>query len=136
MVEKSDLMKEQRLFAQAMLRMSAKFAEYLGKGDVELQALATLWTVAERGGEMPMMEIQDALEMGQSSVSRNVDLLYRGHKVMSGLTVTFSNPRLVETREDPDYRRRKYVRLTPRGKKLIDELRVIYVSYAKKMGGV
>lgn len=122
-----DAVKDQRLFAQACLKMIGKFSEYIGKGDVEMQALATFWTVAERGGEMPMMELQDTLGLSQSSVSRNVTLLSIG-------SIAAPGPRLLEAFDDPGYRRRKIVQITPRGRKLADELREICIMYVKKMG--
>ena len=117
--------KEQRAVAQALLKAQEKFAQYLGKGDVELQAFSTFLVVAERTDDFPMQDLQDILNLSQSSVSRNVALLSIG-------TVTNPGPRLIEAFEDPEYRRRKHVRLTARGKKLMDEIRDIYITGIRK----
>jgi DNA-binding MarR family transcriptional regulator len=120
--------KEQRMIAQALLKAQEKFAEYLGKGDVELQAFSTFLVIAERVNDFPMQDLQDILNMSQSSVSRNVALLSIG-------TISNPGPRLIEAFEDPEYRRRKHVRLTARGKKLFDEIRETVMAAARKAGG-
>jgi DNA-binding MarR family transcriptional regulator len=75
-----------------------------------------------------MQDLQDILNMSQSSVSRNVALLSIG-------TISNPGPRLIEAFEDPEYRRRKHVRLTARGKKLFDEIRETVMAAARKAGG-
>ena len=117
--------KEQRVLAQALLKAQEKFAQYLGKGDVEIQAFSTFLVIAERINDFPMQDLQDALGLSQSSVSRNVALLSVG-------TVTNPGPRLIEAYEDPEYRRRKHVRLTARGKKLMDEIRETLMVACRK----
>jgi DNA-binding MarR family transcriptional regulator len=107
--------KEQRLVARALLQAHEKFAQYMGKGDVPIQTFSTFLVVAERVSDFPMQELQDILGISQSSVSRNVTLLSLG-------SASLEPPKLIEAFEDPDYRRRKHVRLTAKGRKLMEEI--------------
>jgi DNA-binding MarR family transcriptional regulator len=117
--------KEQRYIAQGLLKSQERFAHYLGKGDVEIQAFSTFLMIAERVSDFPMQDLQEMLGLSQASVSRNVALLSIG-------SVTNPGPKLIEAFEDPEYRRRKHVRLTPRGRKLMEEIRDIMVQACKK----
>jgi DNA-binding MarR family transcriptional regulator len=117
-----------RAAATGVLKAQQKFAEYLGKGDVELQAFATFCLIAARPSEFPMADLTDILGLSQSSISRNVALLSIG-------SVKAPGPQLIEAYEDPEYRRRKYVRLTTRGKRLAAEIAEILHAVCKKMSG-
>jgi DNA-binding MarR family transcriptional regulator len=119
--------KVQALVAQALLKVQEKFAEYLGKGDVELQAFSTFLFIAARSSDFAMQELEEMLGLSQASVSRNVALLSIG-------SVKNPGPRLIEAFEDPEYRRRKHVRLTARGRKLAEEITAILATYCKKAG--
>ena len=78
---------------------------------MQAQTIQTFLWVAGHD-DMPMKDLSDALHISQSSVSRNVSALSKW------LRTHDAGPDLVEAYEDPFERRRKIVRLTPRGKKL------------------
>jgi DNA-binding MarR family transcriptional regulator len=63
-----------------------------------------------------MEDIQKRVGVGQSSISRHCS------RLGPGLTPRDPGWGLVEAYEDPEYRRRKLVQLTPRGKVLIQEI--------------
>jgi DNA-binding MarR family transcriptional regulator len=118
-------LKEMRHMADGLRKAQDKFAEYLGKGDVELQAFSTYLVIAGRSDSFPMQDLQDILGLSQASVSRNVALLSVGSLANPG-------PRLVEAFEDPEYRRRKHVRVTARGRRLMEEIREIILETRRK----
>lgn len=84
-----------------------------------VQMLAVLLQVAlaeDSGEPMSLTQLAEALHMGQSSVSRNVATLSEwSWQKKPGLS-------LVETRIDLMELRRKNVGLTPKGRKLIEQL--------------
>lgn len=93
----------------------SRFQQFIKVSDIPVQQVLTLLVVA-MGNETPMADLADATGVGQSSVSRNVAILGQG-----------INPReqgygLLEAYEDPEFRRRKLVRLTAHGKELVKEL--------------
>jgi DNA-binding MarR family transcriptional regulator len=104
--------------AESLIQVLGKFAEYLGKGNVELQALLVFLVVAARERAFAMQELEEILGLSQASVSRNVALLSIG-------TISNPGPRLIKSYEDPQYRRRKKIRLTARGSELFEEIRRI-----------
>jgi DNA-binding MarR family transcriptional regulator len=94
--------------ARQIAKVHEKFAEYLGRGDRELQVVAMFLTVAQSDDPVTMQSLQEGLGLSQASTSRNVRILYDSN--------------LVESYEDPAYRRRKYVRLTAKGVRLMEEV--------------
>jgi DNA-binding MarR family transcriptional regulator len=100
-----------------------KYIEILRKHDpkIQSQTIAIFLYVAihyqgkyEEEG-VPMTIIASDLNLAQSSVSRNISILSQWKwSRKKGLD-------LVETREDPMERRRKLVKLTPKGKKLFNQ---------------
>jgi DNA-binding MarR family transcriptional regulator len=96
----------------AQLRIIQKF---LDAPELQMQQILTFLAVADVS-EIPQADLEKLTGVGQSSVSRNVAKLGPG-----------ASPRepgylLMEAYEDPEYRKRKLVRLTPRGKELVKEL--------------
>lgn len=83
---------------------------FLDKADIPTQQVLTFLHVAA-SGEIPMADLVALTNVGQSSVSRNVDLLGKGKPSKPGHG-------LISAEEDPYFRKRKLVRLTPRGHEL------------------
>jgi DNA-binding MarR family transcriptional regulator len=94
----------------------AAVAEALGSERFEWQTVQIFLTICTHGGEIAQAEIERITGWAQSAVSRNVA------KLGAGLTINDAGARLVESFEDPTWRRRKIVRLTARGKQLRDRL--------------
>jgi len=82
------------------------------------QTMAHFLAVADRAPEeISMGELAEAIGLSQSSTSRNIAYLGKTWKPgVAGLD-------LVEAFEDPMERRRKLVRLTPKGKRVAESLR-------------
>lgn len=83
--------------------------------DIPAQQIVTFLYVAEHD-EIAMVDLAEVTGVAQSSVSRNVARLGPG-----------PNPRepgygLLTAYEDPYYRKRKLVKLTPRGRELVKEI--------------
>lgn len=79
--------------------------------DVQVQTVLVLLAIARRGGECTMQDVESDLGMSQATVSRQVAKLGAGG---------FRDPGLgfLEAYEDPQWRRRKLVRMTARGARL------------------
>lgn len=91
--------------------------------NLELECQRTFYLIAElcrNGQEVPQGMIRDRLGLADSTTSRNIAQL------SVGATVANPGPRLVESREDPQYRRRKLVRLTAAGKRFIEAIETIH----------
>lgn len=83
----------------------------MGRGEVELHALRVFFIVADAAGRpVPQSAIRERTGLSEAATSRNVALL------STGATFTTPGPGLIESYEDPEYRRRKLVRLTAKGK--------------------
>lgn len=89
-----------------------KFQDATDSPTMPSQQIAAFLYVAERG-EVPQADLEDATGVSQSSVSRNVSLLAGG--LPSEKREGYG---LLETYDDPLYRRRKLVRLTEKGRAL------------------
>ena len=92
--------------------------DILREVDPELQAqtLATLIEVARHPDGIKMQELAARVNISQSSVSRNISAMSHTHRVGKpgyNLVIAF---------EDPTERRRKIVRLTPNGQRLVKRL--------------
>lgn len=85
------------------------------QSDITVQQLVILLYIAENP-DVSIGQIVKDLDMAQSSVSRNVAVLGKFHRL--------GKPGLhwVEEHMDPKERRRKLQRLTPAGKKIVDKL--------------
>ena len=93
--------------------------------DIQSQTISTFLYIATHSEKnaIPFIEIQKKLNMGQSSVSRNINFLskytYRkkieNNKRVEGL-IRIQGLDLVNTFEDPMERRRKLVELNQKGK--------------------
>lgn len=88
----------------------AAVQKFLGKADIPTQQVLTFLHIAGTD-VIPMADLAGLTGVGQSSVSRNVQLLGDGEPRKPGHG-------LVRSFEDPEYRKRKLVELTARGKHL------------------
>ncbi len=99
-----------------------KTLEYLrdktGNPDLLVVAVQMLLEVSLRD-ETPMGDLESAVGVSQATVSRNVA------KLGVGMTFKEKGAGLVEAYEDPKYRRQKLVRLTPKSRRLVDELYIL-----------
>lgn len=75
--------------------------------------------IAEHDGEMPMLKLIEISGLPKTSISRVMNVLGRYGSVKK------EGRGLVDLLEDPEDRRRKIVRLTPKGRKLVDKLKRI-----------
>lgn len=91
-------------------------AEFLGTPDVAMQHAQSFLTVASNSGPISMGEVMNRVGVAQSSLSRHIEILGQGKPSKPGFG-------LVTAYEDPEYRRRKLVELTPRGRLLVEEIR-------------
>ena len=90
--------------------------KYLGNDRFEWQTLDIFLTIADRASEIAMQELEAAHGLTQAAISRNAA------KLGNGLTMNEPGARLIESYEDPAYRRRKLVRLTARGQEFKAQL--------------
>lgn len=110
----------------ALIQALEVIRKRLKQPDVPMTQLLTFAYVADRGGEIPMQDLADLTGVIQSSVSRNVEKLGPGNKAKNELGFG-----LLEAFEDPFYRRRKLVRLTPRGKDLVEQIDEAIARYLR-----
>jgi DNA-binding MarR family transcriptional regulator len=86
--------------------------------DMPIQYALSFLTIAQHEG-LSMGDLAQRLSIAQSSASRNIAALSKWHSFGK------AGHDLVEAHEDPRERRRKIVRLTARGRHLIEVLRGI-----------
>lgn len=101
---------------QKLIRVVEKLRSY--DAEMQAQTIQLLLTASQdkSGVGMPMATLADKVGLAQSSCSRNVAALGRvNRRKEPGLN-------LLVAVEDPLDCRRKLVRLTPKGQRLIDEL--------------
>ena len=91
---------------------------YTENSKMPLQQLSILLYVAQFS-EVPMSDLIRAAGVEQASVSRNVAILGQG------LSPREKGYGLIEAYEDPEYRRRKLVKLTARGVALKKDLEAL-----------
>ena len=83
--------------------------------EIPSQAINTfLYIVLHEG--CSVKDIGEALNLRQSSASRNVAMLSKMHRLRK------PGFGLIEAREDPRERRRKVITLTPKGKRFLEDL--------------
>lgn len=99
-----------------LLELGEAMSTALGSDRFEWQTMKIFLTVCLHGGEVPMQEIEKATGWSQAAISRNIA------KLGAGITMDDAGARLVETFEDPQWRRRKIVRITARGRELAAKL--------------
>jgi len=87
----------------------------VGRIDLQVQTVSTLLHIA-MNRELPMQDLERRTGLSQAAVSRNVA------RLGGGLSISAPGLGLIEAYEDPAYRRRKLVRLTPRGAAFAREL--------------
>lgn len=102
-----------------LLEAGGLLTKSLGNERYEWQTAKLFLVVCMNGGEMPQAEIEKQTGLTQAAISRNVA------RLGSGLTMDDQGARLVESYEDPAYRRRKLVRLTARGREVATKLDAI-----------
>lgn len=95
--------------------------------EVPAQTIACFCQIAMRG-EMPMYDLIDLMGVSNAAVSRNITKLGNGSPREPGL-------KLVEAYEDPEWRRRKLVKLTAKGIKVADKAVAQMNSKAFAKGG-
>lgn len=87
--------------------------------DIQSQAMLAFLFIAE-WSEKPdpiyIKDVADAVGIPSASASRNVTLLTKGTLRQKGLG-------LVEATEDPMFRTRKFLSLTPKGRKLAERIK-------------
>jgi DNA-binding MarR family transcriptional regulator len=101
--------------AASLLSALATARELFQQQDVQVQTLIALLEIARRGGECTMQDVSDAVGMSQPATSRQVQKLGDGLPREPGLG-------FVEAFEDPDWRRRKLVRLTAKGRTAVHHI--------------
>lgn len=89
--------------------------KFINNSELPMQTIQTYLYITKHG-EVPLSDLEKVTGLSQSAVSRNVA------KLGQGLTARDPGFGLVEAYEDPNFRRRKLVRLTPRGKALAQEV--------------
>lgn len=104
---------------QKLLEVGELLTKALGTERFEWQTTKLFMVVCMHGGEVPQAELEKHTKLTGAAVSRNIA------KLGAGLTMDDQGARLVESYEDPAWRRRKYVRLTARGKELCEKLTTI-----------
>lgn len=95
--------------------MLEKTRDHLGTNEMPSQMLWIFAYVAENK-DVPMADLCKQTGLAQSSISRNVA------KLAQGESPTEPGYGLIEAFEDPYFRRRKLVRVTPKGIKFAKEL--------------
>jgi len=87
--------------------------EATGNAELQMQTVTMFLYIASRHpNEVPQGEIERVLGMVQTTVSRNCAYLARGSSTGHG------GYKLIEVFEDIDYRKRKLVKLTPKGEEV------------------
>lgn len=105
---------------ETLRSITSLWTEAMGRSEVELNTLRVFLTVAAAGGRpIQQSAVRDGIGLSEAATSRNIQML------SSGATPTSKAPELIESYEDPQYRRRKLVRLTSRGEDLLREMHVL-----------
>jgi hypothetical protein len=104
------------LVIKAGLGVMQRFIEV---SDIPTQQVLTFLTVAAQASETVMADLAEATGVAQSSVSRNCSVLGEGMYVQGSFKKGYG---LIESFDDPRFRRRKLVKLTARGEDLVKEL--------------
>ena len=88
-------------------RLTDLWFSTMGRSEVEMTTLQVFLIVAEgQGRPVPQSSIKDRTGLSEAATSRNIAML------SVGATATSKAPRIIESYEDPEYRRRKLVRMT------------------------
>lgn len=99
-----------------VIRVLEAFRRY--DPDMPIQYALSFLTIAQHEG-LSMGDLAQRLAIAQSSASRNIAALSRWHSFGK------AGHDLVEAQEDPRERRRKIVSLTPRGHRLVADLKAL-----------
>lgn len=99
-----------------LMAAGALLQKYSNNPRLEWQTAHVFLLVCAANGETSQQELEKQTGLAQSSLSRNVARLGNGE------TMNDPGPKLLESYEDPAFRRRKLVRLTARGRVLCEEL--------------
>lgn len=92
--------------------------ERLNNPDVQVPMILVLLDIASRD-VTAFTDLENNVQLSQGAISRIVTKLGRGMVGDKGLNLVISF-------EDPEYRRRKLVQLSPEGKALIAELEAVF----------
>ncbi len=103
------------LTVSSLLRVLSKLQAATDNPELPLLQIQVLLTVAAQP-DIPMADLEKVTNTSQASVSRTVAKLGRG------LTPKEPGYGLLEAAEDPWHRKRKLVKLTPRGDALVKDL--------------
>jgi len=97
----------------------------MGRGELELNALRILFVIAPYGTRpIPQQTIREMTGLSEAAVSRNLAILGEGY------TMHVKGPKLIESYQDPEYARRKLVKLTARGRSFMESLQGIFDKHA------
>lgn len=106
-----------RQSAKTLSKVLSLWYRVMGTTDVPMQVAAVFAYVAEHSPrEVPQQMIVKDLGMTEASVSRNLTLLTVGRSALA------PGPGLVSGREDPEYRRRRLIALSPKGHQFAAEM--------------
>lgn len=101
------------------------WSKTMQRNNVELEIQRTFYVVADlcsEDKEVPQAIVRDMLGSVDSTTSRNIAQL------SIGATVGVHAPKLIESRVDPMYRRRKLIKLTAAGKRFIEAMEAIHAK--------
>lgn len=99
----------------AMQDILAALHKTMGRGEVELNALRVLFIIASYDPRpIPQLTLRELTGLSEAAVSRNLAILGRGN------TMDIPGPKLIETYEDPDNRKRRLCKLTSKGRNFME----------------
>jgi DNA-binding MarR family transcriptional regulator len=101
--------------AASLLAALTRAREVFQQQDVQVQTLVAFLEVARLGGECTMQQVEEAVGLSQSATSRQIQKLSGGLPREAGLG-------FIEAFEDPEWRRRKLVRLTGKGRSALHDI--------------
>jgi DNA-binding MarR family transcriptional regulator len=114
--------------AVLVLDIAKGWATLTGYPDCPIHFLGVFAALAAHGGDMPMQDVARITARSGSSITRAVVKLGAGSFRSAGYG-------WVEAYEDPQWRRRKLVRLTDEGRRVADRLIATVATGLSRMGG-
>lgn len=111
----------------AMQEIVGALHKTMGRGEVELNALRVLFIIASYDPKpVPQLTLRELTGLSEAAVSRNLAILGRGN------TMDVPGPKLVETFEDPDNRKRRLCKLTSKGRNFMELIGGIVDKHTKE----